>query len=1054
MIEWFARNPVAANLLMFGIVIAGLKSAVTNIPVQEFPNNEPNRITINTEFRGATAKSAEDGITVRIEESIADIKGIDEISSRSSEGRSSITVDLLDDYDRRAALDDIKVRVDALNTLPQAAERPIVSLVEYKRPVISVAVSGELPAKELRKVAETFREDLLNTTDATNIEIQGVADYQINIEVAPETLERYNLSLRGIGQAIQAGASDVSAGNVQTRDGDILIRSDGQAYSVEEFSRIPVIRNTEGNAITLGDLATIDDGFEESRLNTQFNGQPAVMLEVFRVGNQSALKIAEQTRNHVTKFAENLPPDVSIDYWSDASLYLQSRIGAVLNSALLGGALVLILLSLFLRPAVAFWVFLGIPVSFMGAFLFLPLVGGSFNIISLFAFIVVIGIVVDDAIVTGENIYRKIRDGMQPLEASIYGTKEIATPVTFGILTTVIAFLPLSFLQGTRFSFIASQMPVVVIPVLLMSLVESKLVLPSHMSHIKLRANDSKTGRFTRFQQSISHGLESFVRNRYKPFLARAISNSGITITILLTVATVIISSMMTGHTRFATSIYVESDTVRVSLTMPESTGFDTVDSHIQHIAKQFETLRDKYTVDGESLVQNIIATSGSSRFTRQPNIGEVIVELQVTGKRVVDLTSSQVLQEARKLIGEIPGAIRLGFQARRFGGNSPINVELSGAEGADMFPAVLRIKEQLKAYPGVFDIQDNYSGGKEELELKLNKRAYALGLNLNNVATQVRDSVFGFQAQRIQRGRDELRVMVRFPIERRSSVIDLKNLPIRVSGNQGTVLLSEIADITPFESPSTLYRINRTSTLNVTADFDTNSANINLINTDLKKFTRELEAEFPNITYRYDGEVEDAKETNSHLTLGLVLVLAGIYALLAIPFKSYGQPLVVMSIIPFAMIGAIFGHIVTGQNMSVMSVFGMLALLGVVVNDSLVLVDYINKLRARGMQVLDAVIDAACTRFRAVLLTSLTTFAGLAPILFDTSRQASYLKPMATSLGIGILFATVITLIIVPINYLLARRAKHMLSNLSKKAWATWLVFWHKEDLHENLND
>jgi len=266
MIEWFARNPVAANLLMFGIVIAGLKSAVTNIPVQEFPNNEPNRITINTEFRGATAKSAEDGITVRIEESIADIKGIDEISSRSSEGRSSITVDLLDDYDRRAALDDIKVRVDALNTLPQAAERPIVSLVEYKRPVISVAVSGELSAKELRKVAETFREDLLNTTDATNIEIQGVADYQINIEVAPETLERYNLSLRGIGQAIQAGASDVSAGNVQTRDGDILIRSDGQAYSVEEFSRIPVIRNTEGNAITLGDLATIDDGFEENTI--------------------------------------------------------------------------------------------------------------------------------------------------------------------------------------------------------------------------------------------------------------------------------------------------------------------------------------------------------------------------------------------------------------------------------------------------------------------------------------------------------------------------------------------------------------------------------------------------------------------------------------------------------------------------------------------------------------------------------------------------------------------------------------------------------------------
>lgn len=1047
MIEWFARNPVAANLLMFTIVIVGLKSASNDIPVQEFPDSEPNRITVSTEFRGATSKSAEDGITVRVEEAIADIKGIDEISSRSSEGNSLVTIDLLDDTDKRAALDDIKVRVDALNTLPLAAERPIVALVERRRPVISIAISGDVPTKELRKISDDFREQLINQSIASNIEIQGVAEYQINIEVSPETLKRYNLSLQDIGLAIENGASDVSAGNVKTSDGDILIRSDGQAYSVKEFARIPIIQNRNGRAITLGDIATIDDGFEEKRLNTQFNGQRSVMLEVFRVGDQSTLEIAEKTRNYVEVFSKNLPSGVSIGHWNDASLYLQSRIGAVLNSALLGGVLVLILLSLFLRPAVAFWVFLGIPVSFMGAFLFLPLVGGSFNIISLFAFIVVIGIVVDDAIVTGENIYRKIRDGMEPLEASITGTKEIATPVTFGILTTVAAFLPLAFLQGTSFDFVAKQMPIVVIPVLLMSLIESKLVLPSHMSHIKLRASNDKTGRFTRLQQKISHGLERFVQNTYRPFLGKAIANSGLSLVILIMLAAVIISSMMTGHTRFTSSLNVESDTVKVSLTMPESTSFDTVDKHVQDIAKQFEFLRDKYTVDGESLVQNIITTSGSIGANVQPHIGEVVVELQVTGARVVDITSSQVLEQARKLIGTIPGAIRLGYQVQRFRNKSPINVELSGAEAGDMFPAVLRLKEQLKRYPGVFDIQDNYSGGKEELKLTLNKRAYSLGLNLTEVANQVRNSIFGFQAQRIQRGRDELRVMVRFPIEQRSSVVDLKQLPIQIPGGQGNISLSDIATITPYESPSTLYRINRTSTLNVTADFDPNATDIALISSDLKEFARVLQSEFPNITYRFDGEVEEAKQTNERLALGAILVLAAIYTLLAIPLKSYGQPLIVMSIIPFAMIGAIFGHIIVGLNLSIMSIFGMLALLGVVVNDSLVLVDYINKLRARGMQVLEAVIDAACTRFRAVLLTSLTTFAGLTPVLLDSSRQASYLKPMATSLGIGILFATAITLIIVPINYLLARQLKHATAKLSRQTLDRWLVFWNKDE-------
>jgi len=614
MISWFARNPVAANILMFSIIIAGLVSAITSVPVETFPIRESDTVTINTSFRGATPETAEDSITLRVEEAIADIEGIEEIQSRSSEGLSSVVAEITEGYNAREILDDIKVRVDALNTLPDEAENPVVSINVRNSPVIFVAVQGNVDAKTLRETASRFREGLLGKSEITNVELQGVANYQINIEIPPQTLDQYNLSLAQVGQAIREGASDISAGNIDTVDGEILIRSDGQAYTTQEFAAIPLIRNIQGKPVTLGDIARIDDGFEEKATLTTFNRLPTIMLEVRRIGDQSAIKVSKQTRDYIDEFSQNLPSGISVGFWDDDSEYLKTRIKAVLDSALFGGILVVLLLSLFLRPAVAFWVFLGIPVSFMGAFIFMPFAEGTFNVISLFAFIMVLGIVVDDAIVTGENIYRKIRDGMEPLEASIVGTKEITVPVTFGILTTVVAFIPLNHLDGTRFAFIGSQMPLVVIPVMLMSLVESKLVLPAHMSHIKVRKQGESMSWLTRTQQGISRGLENFVKRFYQPFLEKCIRNKTITLTSLLAASAIIITAVSTGHTSVRPVPKVESDTLRLFLTMPESTGFETTNKHIQDIVKHVYTLKEKYTdpVSGESVIQDILSTSGS----------------------------------------------------------------------------------------------------------------------------------------------------------------------------------------------------------------------------------------------------------------------------------------------------------------------------------------------------------------------------------------------------------------------------------------------------------
>jgi len=1036
MIEWFARNSVAANLLMIGVVIAGVTAATRSIPLEVFPSFVLDRVTINTQFRGATPKSVEEGITTRIEQAISDLEGVDEINSRSSEGLSTVIADIASGYDQREILDNIKLRVDALQTLPQSAENPVVSLAAMNWGVVFVAVMGDPEVgygeKALRTYADKVREDLLATDEISLVEFDGVKNYEIGIEIDPITLQSYGLSLGDVGRAIRSSSVDISAGNIQSRSGDILLRVDGQAFSAADFAKIPVVYDEQGTPIRLGDIARIQDGFEEQPLISLFNGKPVVMLEVLRVGDQSAITVADTTLKYIEETNLSAPEGVSLEYWDDDSVLIRDRLQTLLWSGIQGGFLVLLLLSLFLRPAVAFWVFLGIPVSFMGALIFMPLVGGTFNIMSLFAFITVLGIVVDDAIVTGENIYRKMREGKDSLTASIEGTKQIAVPVTFGILTTVVAFAPLANLGSNRLAILAAQIPMVVIPVLLMSLVESKFVLPAHLSHIKPRNREQRGNVLTRAQMRISRGLEEFVEERYQPFLEKCVHNKLVTLTVVICVSATIMAVAIFGHIKYTSWPRVQSEEIRFSLTMPDTTGFDTTHAHIQNIVRVIEEKQDKYTnpENGISIIRHIYVTSGVSGRTKKASVGQVAVEIIAPPERHVEITATELAAEIRNAVGDIPGAQKFSIRAEAGGGVTPIAIELSDDNFFELGEMVDAIRTKLREFPTVYDIQDNFTGGKEELNITLKPLAYSLGLNLADIAEQVSHAVFGFQAQRVQRGRDELRVMVRYPLKDRSAVDDLTRLPIRVAGSDTPVPLSDLATFESITSPTTLYRLDRKTVVTVSADLNKKVSDITAIMRDLQEFMVELKQSYPNVDYTFKGEAEEQAQTNAGLTLGLLFVITSIYALLAIPFKSYGQPFIVMSIIPFAVVGGVFGHMILLKDLSFLSLVGILALMGVVVNDSLVLVDYINQKRKEGMSVMDAVLTSGGARFRPVLLTSLTTFAGLTPLLLDQSTQAEFLKPMAISLGFGILFTTVITLIVVPINYIVAYRAKHAVLN------------------------
>lgn len=1030
-IAWFARNHVAANLLMVFVAGLGFYNMQTQMAVEVFPSFTLDRISVRTAYPGASPQDVEEAVTIRVEEALQDLASIEETRSRSTEGSSAISLDLASGEDPREALDDIKSRVDAITTFPDSVEAPSIVLAQRKREVISVALAGELTEHELRGLADRVRDALLAKSVITQVEIQSARPYEMAVEISERRLREYGLTLAQVAQAISRGSASAAAGNLRTEGGEVLLRTQGQAYSAREFGEIAIITRSDGSQLKVRDIANLTDGFDEAQINTRFNGRSSILIEVYRVGDQSAIDVAAATRDYVAESAMWLPAGVTLDTWRDRSVVLRARLNTLLKSALQGGLLVVVLLTLFLRPAVAFWVTIGIPVSFLGSFIVLPWLGLSINIVSLFAFILVLGIVVDDAIVTGENIYTHTRRGVPGEIAAVQGTLEVATPVTFGVLTTALAFLPLAMVGGVRGQIFA-QIPAVVIPVLLFSLIESKFVLPSHLKHLKVR-EEAKPNLLSRVQQSVADGLESLVHWIYKPLLGIALRWRVLTVSVFIASLLITVAVMSSGWMRFVFFPRVQSETAVASLQMQVGTPFHITDGVVERMELAARELREKHRdpVTGDSIILNILASAGSAGGAGggSSNMGRVMFEIVAPEERSSQVTSSELVREWRKVIGPVPGAEVLSFRAEIGRGGDPLDVQFFGTNLEQLREVADLTKAHLAGYDGVFDIGDSLNAGKRELELRLKPSAQQLGLSVSDLANQVRQGFYGYEVQRIQRERDEVKVVVRYPASERQSLRDLQDIRIRTADGS-SVPFSEVAEIISARGPATLYRIDRRRTVNVTADANKAAVDLPAVKRGVTEYLNQALAAYPEISFSLEGEAREQRESMDTLKYGIVAVLFGIYALLAIPFRSYSQPLVVMAVIPFGLIGAVLGHWIMGMTLSIFSLMGMLALSGVVVNDSLVLVDYINKQRKRGMSVIEAVSTAGPARFRPVLLTSITTFVGLAPLLMDKSTQAQFLIPMAVSLGFGILFATGITLLLVPCVYLIGHDIKSFVRN------------------------
>ena len=1035
LITWFARNSVAANLMMVTLLVMGGYAVLYQLPVEGFPSLKPNTITVSVPFRGATPAEVEEGVVIRIEEALQNIEGIDEIRSTASEGMGMVMIVAEEGFNLRELQDDIKNRVDAINTFPVETENPVISAAENQQLAISVLIAGDgLSELELRRLGEQIRDEIANLPEVSQVQLSGVRPYEISIEVKENTLQKYGMTIDDIARAVRETSVDLPAGGIKTDAGEILLRTKGQAYVASDFESIVLRTREDGSRLILGDIAKVVDGFEENELYARYNGKRAVVVRVTQTGFGSTIDIANAVKDYLASTQDRMPASVELTYWQDSSKMIKSRLSTLTNSAIFSAVVVFLLLAMFLRIGLAFWVMMGIPVAFMGALALLPYMGYSINIITLFALILMLGIVVDDAIVTGENIYRHMQEGMAASRAVIFGTHEVSVPVTFGVLTTAVAFMPLLFIPGPRGQ-IFGQIPAVVLPVLIFSLIESKLILPSHLKHLRVIKGDEKSigSWIYRQQQRIAKGLENMIFRGYRPVLHFALRHRYVTLAFFVGGAMLMFGYVKSGRIGWVFFPRVATETVTGTLTMPLGTPFENTSAFIDRMEQVAFDLQKKYTdqATGQSLIEAVLATKGATDLAGRggsggggkSHLGSVAFELIPPEERTIftDVVAGDLAQEWRKMIGPIPGAKELSFRAEIGRSSDPIDVQIEGQTFEVLKEVSLKLQAHLAQFEGVFDIRDNFEDGKQEIKLKIKPEGQQVGLSMDALARQTRQAFFGAEAQRIQRNREDVRVMVRYPQEERSSIANLQNMRIRAGTGGAAVPFGDVAEADMGRSFSTIQRIDRNRTVAVLADVDKENVDMVAINDSITKFMAETLVDYPGVRFQFAGEAKEQRDTFQSLTVGVVILFFALYCLLAIPFRSYLQPLVVMAIMPFGIIGALLGHLLMDSPISVISIWGILALMGVVVNDSLVMVDYINRQRREvGMDLMEAARTAGVARFRPIILTSLTTFLGLAPLIWEKSTQAQFLIPMAISLGFGILFATVITLFLTPVGYVI----------------------------------
>ncbi len=1016
-IAWFARNGVAANLLMVGIMVMGLISAV-QIKKEFFPEFSLNQVTIRVPYRGAAPREAEEGVCIKIEEAVQDIEGVKKITSRAYEGGGRVDVEIENGYDVLDMLDKIKLRVDAISTFPAETEKPIIYDQTTKNEVMWVQVYGDVDERTMKEYGKLVRDEITALPEVTQAEMDGVRDYEISIEVSESTLRQYGLTFDQVVRAVRKSSLDLPAGSIKTVGGEILLRTKGQAYVGQEFEQLVLLTREDGTRLLLGDIARVVDGFEDTDFFFKFDGKPSLGIRIYRVGNQNALSVAGAVRTYIEKKNKELPAGISLAYWADASRLLKGRLNLMLKNMVLGGVLVFISLALFLRLKVAFWVMVGLPVCFLGALWLMPtgLVDISVNMITLFGFILVLGIVVDDAIVIGENVYTTIRKDGPGIDNVIRGAQEVALPATFGVLTTIAAFLPMLMVPGPNGK-IWSGIALVVILCLFFSLIESKLILPAHLAHMKIKEKPKAGwGPLMRVQRGFSHGLEKFVEKIYRPVLELSLRHRYTTVSLFLAGIILSVGVVKSGIVRGVFFPDIPSDFIRASVEMAEGTPAAVMEAATYKVEQAIHELdremRDEFGDDEGSIIEHTISWSSGE------TLGRLFVELKPSENRMID--SIEVVNRWREKVGPIAGVRDLSFSGTTGNDSSAIDFQLEGDNFDQLDAAAEEIKARLVDFNGVFDIKDTFSGGKQEIQLAIKPEAEALGLTLSDLARQVRQGFYGAEAQRMQRGKDEVRVMVRYPEDERRSLGDLENMRVRTpSGDE--VPFSSVAEATMGRGFSRITRINRKRVVNVRASVDKDTIEPFVVIKEIsEEFMPALLAKYPGVSYALEGESREQAESIAGLMQGFFLALIIIYALMAVPLRSYVKPLIIMVVIPFGIVGAIFGHLVMGLSMSILSFCGIVALTGVVVNDSLVMVDFITRRENEGMPRFMAIRAAGIRRFRPILLTSLTTFLGLTPMLMERSLQARFLIPMAVSLAFGILFATVITLILIPSLYLM----------------------------------
>ena len=1038
-VAWMARNSVAANLFMFVLIFGGLVG-MSRMKQEVLPEFEIDVISVAVPYPGGSPEDVEQGIILSLEEAVRGVEGVKRVNSSASEGAGTVTIELLIDADPDKVISDVKSAVDRITTFPQDAEEPQITLLSLRREVISIILSGEQSLSSLHGIAEQARDSLRQEPDITQVDILGVPPRELSVEVSRENLQAYGLTLDGVAQQIRSASMELPGGGVKTDGGELLVRVSDRRRTADDFKELLLRSTVDGAQVRLGDIAEVVDGYEDNDQRLYYNGVPAVRLVVFRIGSETPISVASAAKSYSERLRIELPDTISIDTWDDQSELLRGRIDLLLDNAKVGLILVFCILALFLEARLAFWVSMGIPICFLGAFWLLPGTDASINMVSLFAFIVTLGLVVDDAIVVGENIYEYQEKGHSWLDAAILGARQMSVPVTFAVLTTVTAFSPLLLVPGVSGKFF-KLIPVVVIAVLILSLIESFFVLPAHLAHMK----DKPPGRIRRFFDVpriwFSERLKRFTDGPFAQVLDFAVSNRWITLTTSVATFFLTIGLVGGGIVQFSFFPKLEGEIVTVAAKLPY--GAPVTETY--RVQREIEEAASKAIEElggSENLVRGMLTSLGEGPIGRGgAPIGSHLVTIQMalTPSESRTITAKSFSDAWQGNIPSIAGVESLSFSSSTGpGAGAAIDIQISADDIDTLALASDELANELRGFASLKDIENSYSSGKNQLEFQLRPSAVALGLTSNNVARQLRASFYGAEAIREQVGRLERRTMVRLPKSQRLTEDDIGQVQVQIP----TGAFVSIGDLVDFErgrSPTAITREAGVRVVNVKAELASGVVSSREIITTLtNEIFPEIQSKYPSAVMALVGEQRDQGETFASLGQNYLIALFLIYALLAIPFKSYVQPLIIMSAIPFGFVGAVGGHMIMQYEMSIISMFGLVALTGVVVNDSLVLIDAANQYRKEGYSAGQAIRMGAIRRLRPILLTSLTTFLGLAPMIAETSVQARFLIPMAISLGFGVLFATLIILLLVPALYMLVEDAQDFYQSLVGKSTAS----------------